>query len=50
MSRIAVIMGSASDWETLQHSASTLDEFNVPYEVRVISARTLGSAAALRRI
>ena len=38
MSRIAVIMGSASDWETLQHSASTLDEFSVPYEVRVISA------------
>ena len=38
MSRIAVIMGSASDWETLQHSASTLDEFSVPFEVRVISA------------
>ena len=38
MSRIAVIMGSASDWETLQHAASTLEEFAVPFEVRVISA------------
>jgi 5-(carboxyamino)imidazole ribonucleotide mutase len=38
MSRIAVIMGSASDWETLQHTASTLADFDVPYEVRVISA------------
>ncbi|MDP2269879.1 MAG: 5-(carboxyamino)imidazole ribonucleotide mutase [Archangium sp.] len=38
MSRIAVIMGSASDWETLQHAVSTLEEFKVPHEVRVISA------------
>jgi 5-(carboxyamino)imidazole ribonucleotide mutase len=38
MSRIAVIMGSASDWETLQHAAATLEEFAVPHEVRVISA------------
>jgi 5-(carboxyamino)imidazole ribonucleotide mutase len=38
MSRIAVIMGSASDWETMQHAASTLDDFDVAYEVRVISA------------
>jgi 5-(carboxyamino)imidazole ribonucleotide mutase len=38
MSRIAVIMGSSSDWETLQHATSTLDDFQVPYEARVISA------------
>jgi 5-(carboxyamino)imidazole ribonucleotide mutase len=38
MSRIAVIMGSSSDWETLQHAASTLEHFEVPHEVRVISA------------
>ena len=38
MSRIAVIMGSSSDWETLQHAATTLDEFKVPYETHVISA------------
>ncbi|MFZ5444738.1 MAG: 5-(carboxyamino)imidazole ribonucleotide mutase [Myxococcota bacterium] len=38
MSRIAVIMGSASDWDTLQHAAQTLADFGVPYEARVISA------------
>lgn len=38
MSRIAVIMGSASDWDTLQHAVTTLEEFEVPHEVRVISA------------
>ncbi len=38
MSRIAVIMGSASDWDTLQHAASTLDDFKIPFEARVISA------------
>lgn len=38
MSRIAVIMGSSSDWETLQHAAQTLADFGVPYEARVVSA------------
>ena len=31
-------MGSASDWETMQHAAKRLLEFGVPYEARVISA------------
>lgn len=35
---IGVIMGSRSDWETLRHTAETLDELGVPYEVRVVSA------------
>lgn len=38
MSRIAVIMGSASDWDTLQHAATTLDAFDVPWEAQVVSA------------
>lgn len=38
MSRIAVIMGSASDWETLQHAVATLEEFEVPLETQVVSA------------
>jgi len=38
MSRIAIIMGSSSDWETLQHAAQTLEDFEVPNEVRVVSA------------
>ncbi|MDQ2643516.1 MAG: 5-(carboxyamino)imidazole ribonucleotide mutase [Myxococcota bacterium] len=35
---VGVIMGSKSDWDTLQHAASTLDELGVPHEVRVVSA------------
>jgi 5-(carboxyamino)imidazole ribonucleotide mutase len=35
---VGVIMGSRSDWETLRHSAETLDELGVAYEVRVVSA------------
>src|SRR5262249_60834280 len=35
---VGVIMGSKSDWETMQHAASTLAELGVPHEVRVVSA------------
>lgn len=35
---IAIIMGSTSDWETMQHAAKTLDEFAISYEAKVISA------------
>ena len=35
---IGIIMGSQSDWETMEHAAKQLDELNVPYEVEVISA------------
>ena len=35
---VGIIMGSQSDWETLQHCVSTLEDFSVPYEVRVVSA------------
>ena len=35
---VGVIMGSSSDWETLQHSVKTLEELGVPYEKRVVSA------------
>lgn len=38
MPRVGVIMGSQSDWETLRHAASTLAEFGVDYETRVVSA------------
>src|SRR5579885_346402 len=37
-SLVGVIMGSQSDWETMQHTAAQLDELGVPYEVEVISA------------
>lgn len=35
---VGVIMGSRSDWDTMSHAASTLDELAAPHEVRVISA------------
>ena len=35
---IAVIMGSRSDWETMEHAAKTLDELQIPYEVKIVSA------------
>jgi 5-(carboxyamino)imidazole ribonucleotide mutase len=35
---VGIIMGSVSDWETMQHSAQTLEELGVPFEVRVVSA------------
>jgi len=38
MSRVAVIMGSSSDWETMRHAAETLERFGVPYEAQVVSA------------
>jgi 5-(carboxyamino)imidazole ribonucleotide mutase len=36
--RVGLIMGSRSDWETMQHTAATLDELGVPFEQRVVSA------------
>ena len=35
---IAIIMGSKSDWETMEHTTKTLDQLNIPYEVKIVSA------------
>ncbi|TVR58630.1 MAG: 5-(carboxyamino)imidazole ribonucleotide mutase [Candidatus Competibacteraceae bacterium] len=35
---VGVIMGSTSDWSTLEHAARTLEALGVPHEVRVVSA------------
>ena len=35
---VGVIMGSKSDWETLQHCGAMLDQLKIPYEARVLSA------------
>ena len=35
---VGIIMGSASDWETMQAAATTLDTLSIAYEVRVVSA------------
>lgn len=36
--KIGVIMGSSSDWETMKHACDILDELQVPYEKKVVSA------------
>ena len=35
---VSIIMGSQSDWETMQHASSTLKEFAVPHENLIVSA------------
>jgi len=35
---VGLIMGSKSDWETMEHAASTLERLGVPFEKRVVSA------------
>ena len=35
---VGVIMGSRSDWETLRHTAETLEKLDIPHETRVVSA------------
>src|SRR6058998_1984526 len=36
--RVGVVMGSASDWEIMQHAVAQLAAFGVPHEARVLSA------------
>jgi 5-(carboxyamino)imidazole ribonucleotide mutase len=35
---VGIIMGSRSDWETMEHAARALEQLNVPHEVQVVSA------------
>src|SRR5687768_6950078 len=35
---VGVVMGSRSDWDTLQHAVAKLEQFGIPHEVRVVSA------------
>jgi len=35
---VGVIMGSRSDWETMQHACAMLDELGIAHEVKVVSA------------
>ena len=36
--RISIIMGSKSDWPTMQHTSEMLNELNIEHEVKVVSA------------
>lgn len=44
MTTVGVIMGSDSDWPTMVAAAGALDEFQVSYEVRVVSAHRTPAA------
>src|SRR5207244_13335497 len=35
---VGIIMGSQSDWDTMQHAAGTLDRLGIGYETRIVSA------------
>jgi 5-(carboxyamino)imidazole ribonucleotide mutase len=36
--KVAVIMGSKSDWETMKHACDILEQLEVPFEKKVVSA------------
>lgn len=38
IAKIGVIMGSTSDWETMKHACDILEELNIPFEKKVVSA------------
>lgn len=38
---VGVVMGSSSDWDTLQHAVQILQQFGVPHEARVVSAHRM---------
>ncbi|MGB6056371.1 MAG: 5-(carboxyamino)imidazole ribonucleotide mutase [Burkholderiaceae bacterium] len=38
---VGVVMGSASDWEVMQHAVAMLKEFGVPHEAQVVSAHRM---------
>ena len=38
---IGVVMGSSSDWDTMQHAVQILQQFDVPHEARVVSAHRM---------
>jgi len=35
---VGIIMGSQSDWETMQHAAQTLEKLGIRHEARIVSA------------
>jgi 5-(carboxyamino)imidazole ribonucleotide mutase len=36
--KVAIIMGSQSDWPTMRHTAETLDKLGIAYDARIVSA------------
>lgn len=38
---VGIVMGSNSDWETMQHAAQMLEQFGIPHEAKVLSAHRM---------
>jgi len=38
---IGVVMGSSSDWDTMQHAVQILQHFGIPHDARVVSAHRM---------
>jgi 5-(carboxyamino)imidazole ribonucleotide mutase len=38
---VGIVMGSASDWEVMQHAVNMLKDFGVPFEAQVVSAHRM---------
>jgi 5-(carboxyamino)imidazole ribonucleotide mutase len=38
---IGVVMGSSSDWDTMQHAVQILTDFGIPHEAKVVSAHRM---------
>jgi 5-(carboxyamino)imidazole ribonucleotide mutase len=43
---VGIVMGSKSDWETMRHTAETLERFGVPHEAKAMSAHRTPAAVA----
>lgn len=46
MKKVAVIMGSDSDWPVVKGACAQLEEFGIPYEAHILSAHRTPAAAA----
>ena len=46
MKKVAVIMGSDSDWPVVKGACAQLQEFGIPYEAHILSAHRTPAAAA----
>jgi len=38
---VGIVMGSNSDWDTMQHAAQMLEQFGIPHEAQVLSAHRM---------
>ena len=38
---VGIVMGSKSDWDTMQHAAQMLEQFGIPHEAQVLSAHRM---------